>query len=172
MKISMKQMIIIIAIAIILLIICLGANIYRWKIEEERRKTLINYVYALSNIPFGEISDIGSTIKYLIDHNATDEILRYQISIYFHNTRILSYSSAMLQILTGDEKYRLFLLAMNNLKSFLITVKNKPNIREILRDNLDILSRIEEMFESISRIGNLTFDEAEKIFELSGKLKY
>ena len=59
---------------------------------------------------------------------------------------------------------------MKNLEGFFITVKNRPNGKDVLESNLDVLKWIGEVLKE-KRISDLTFKEAEKILELSGELK-
>ena len=61
---------------------------------------------------------------------------------------------------------------MRNLESFFISVNNKPNTKEIVENNLNVLKQMEYILSTLSRINNLTLMDAEKLLKLSEELKY
>ena len=159
-----------VVLAFILLIAYSGFATYRWMEADGKNKSMMSYAVSLAGVPLWELAEAGSMFEYLIRHNATDKLLNERISTYSLHARTLSYSSAMLHALTKDEKYQIFRTAMKNLEGFFITVKNRPNGKEVLESNLDVLKWIGEVLKE-KRISDLTFKEAEKILELSGELK-
>jgi len=159
------------ALVLIILTIYSGIVTYMWSEEKVKEEAMMNYAIALADIPLMELADAGSMLEYLIEHNPTDELLEERVSTYLFHARTVSYSSAMLYASTKDEKYQLFRTAMSNLKAFFITASNKPNIKELLENNLNVLKEMEEILKGTKRISELTFVDAEKILELSTELK-
>jgi len=131
---------------------------------------MLNSAIDLSDIPLWEMSAVGFGAEYLIESDATDELLREKILQYFFHARTLYYSSSILHTLTDDEKYSLFGTAMMNLKDFFIRVRDRPNRKEILTTNLDALKQMDNTLEEILRINDLTLADAEKLLQLSGNL--
>ena len=155
---------------LILLIAYSGFATYNWLEGERIENGTLNYAIHLSDIPLWELSDVGFVAESLIKTDTTDELLRERITQYFSHARTLSYSSSMLHALTNDEKYRLFETAMSNLQAFFIGVNNRPNGKGILTTNLDALKQMDDIFEEILAINNLTLADAEKLLQLSGNL--
>lgn len=155
-------------------LICLvaysGFATYNWLKGERMENHTLNDAIHLSDIPLWELSDVGFVAESLIKPDATDEFLRERITQYFFHARTLSYSSSMLQALTNDEKYRIFETAMSNLQAFFIGVNNRPNGREILTTDLGALKQMDDIFEEILAINDLTLADAEKLLQLSGNL--
>ncbi len=160
-----------IALVLILLIIYSGFATYKWRDEKGKEEVKMGYAVALADIPLSELADVGFALEYLIKQNATDELLNERVSMYSSYARTLHYSSAILYASTKNEKYQLFGTTMRNLEEFFITAKNKPNSREILKDNLNVLKQIGYILKETKRINYLTFTDAEKILELSNELK-
>ena len=131
---------------------------------------MMNYAIAISDTPLRELSEMGPMLEHLIEHNARD-LLRERISKYQFHARTLYYSSSILYTLTRDEKYQIFRTTMRNLESFFISVNNKPNTKEIIRNNLNILKQMGYILNLLNRINNLTLINAEKLLELSQELK-
>ena len=154
----------------ILLIAYSGFVTYNWLEGEKEKKVVMSYAIAISDIPLRELSEMGSMLEYLIEHN-TEDLLRERISRYRFHARTLHYSSSILYTLTQDEKYQIFKTTMRNLESFLISVKNKPNSKEIIENNLNVLKQMEYILNTLNRINNLTLINAEKLLELSQELK-
>ena len=148
-----------------------GFVTYNWLGGENERKVIVSYAIAISDIPLRELSEMGSMLEYLIGHN-TEDLLMERISKYQFHARTLHYSSSMLYTLTVDEKYRIFRTTMRNLESFFISVNNKPNTREIIENNLNVLKQMGHILNTINRIDNLTRIDAEKLLKLSEELKY
>ncbi|GEM_PF-6244858 len=159
-------------VVVLLLGVCVGAYFYRWWVEEERRRFLIYSVYAFADVPLGELGDLDSTLGFLLSTNASSDVLRLQVSVYFHDVRFLSYLSIMLHALTGDRKYEVFGLAMNNLKLFLVKIKGSSDVRSVLEVNFRVLCEIAGVFRVIGRMKYLTLAEAERLLELSKMLRY
>jgi hypothetical protein len=157
---------------LILFIVYSGFATYNW-LEGERieNRTLNNAIY-LSDIPLCELSAVGFGTEYLINSDATDELLRGRITQYFFHARTLSYASRMLHALTSDEKYSLFGTAMRNLWYFFMGVGNdRPDdMKEVLTTNLDTLKQMDDILEGILQINNLTLADAEKLLQISGNL--
>ena len=61
---------------------------------------------------------------------------------------------------------------MRNLESFFISVNNKPNTKEIVENNLNVLKQMGHILNTINRINNLTLIDAENLLKLSEELKY
>jgi len=156
---------------LILLIAYSGFATYNW-LEGERRieDPMANYTIHFSSIPLWELSDMGSVAEYLIKPDTTDELLRERITQYFFHARALFNSSKVLHALTSDGKYWLLGIAMHNLQGFFSGMNNKPNGKEILTANLDVLKQMDNALDGIPTIGNLTLADAEKLLQLSGNL--
>jgi len=159
------------ALIFILLIAYSGFVTYNWLGGEKERKVIVSYAIAISDIPLRELSEMGSMLEYLIGHT-TEDLLKERISKYQFHARTLRYSSSMLYTLTRDEKYQIFRTAIGNLESFLISVNNKPNTKEIIENNLNVLKQMGYILNAINRINNLTLADAEKLLKLSKELKY
>jgi hypothetical protein len=162
-----KQVIVVI---LILSIAYSGFATYNWLEGERIENRTLNDAIHLSDSPLWELSYVGLVAEYLIEPDTTDELVMETISKYFFHARTLSYSSSMLQALTNDEKYRLFETAMSNLQAFLIGANDRRNGKEILTTNLDALKQMDDIFEEIPAINNLTLADAEKLLDLSGNL--
>ena len=156
--------------AFVILIVYSGFATYKWVEGKEEKEVTMNYAIAVSDIPLRELDEMGSTLEYLIEHNA-DELLRERISAYRFHARTLSYSSSILHTLTQDEKYQIFRTAMRNLESFFISANNKPNSREIIENNLNVLRQMGCILDTLNRINDLTLIKAEELLELSEELK-
>jgi hypothetical protein len=158
-------------IAILILFIAYsGFATYNW-LEGERIENLtLNDAIDLSDIPLWELSAMGFAAEYLIESDATDELLREELLQYFFHARTLYYSSSMLCALTDDEKFSLFGTAMMNLQDFFSGVRDSPNRKEILTTNLDAMKQMDDTLEGILRINDLTLADAEKILQLSHNL--
>jgi len=154
----------------ILLIAYSGFVTYNWLEGEKEKKVVMSYAIAISDTPVWEHGEMGFMLEYLIEHN-TEDLLRERISRYRFHARTLHYSSSILYTLTQDEKYQIFKTTMRNLESFLISVKNKPNSKEIIENNLNVLKQMEYILNTLNRINNLTLINAEKLLELSQELK-
>ena len=161
----------IMALIVILIAVYSGYVTFEWIAEKEKIDVIEDYATSLSDLPLLEIADAGSTLEYLIENNASDEILREKLHQYFTNARTLEYSSLILYEATGDKKYWSFRTAMANLKGFFMSVRNRPDPRTVLKENLDIIKDIEKEL-SVKRITDFTEKEVERIFELSAKLEY
>jgi adenylate kinase family enzyme len=160
-------------VAILILFIAYsGFATYNWLEGERIESYTLNDAVYLSVAPLRELSAVGFDAEYLIESDATDELLRERITKYFFHASTLFYSSSMLHTLTDDEKYWLFERAMINLQSFFVGVSNdRPDdMKEILTTNLDTLKQMDDILEEILRIDNLTLADAEKLLELSGNL--
>jgi len=155
---------------LILLIAYSGFATYNWLEGERIEDRILNNAIDLSDIPLWELSAVGFGAEYLIESDATDELLREELLQYFFHARTLDYSSSMLRALTDDEKYSLFGTAMMNLQDFFRRVRDRPNRKEILMTNLDTLKQMDDTLEEILRIDELTLADAEKIVELAGNL--
>jgi len=155
----------------IFLIAYSGFVTYNWLGGEKERKVIASYAIAISDIPLRELREMGSMLEYLKEHN-TEDLLKERISRYRFHARTLHYSSSMLYTLTRDEKYQIFRTTMRNLESFFISVNNKPNTKEIVENNLNVLKQMGHILNSINRINNLTLTDAEKLLKLSEELKY
>jgi len=155
----------------IFLIAYSGFVTYNWLGGEKERKVIASYAIAISDIPLRELREMGSMLEYLKEHN-TEDLLKERISRYRFHARTLHYSSSMLYTLTRDEKYQIFRTTMRNLESFFISVNNKPNTKEIVENNLNVLKQMGHLLNSINRINNLTLTDAEKLLKLSEELKY
>jgi len=162
---------VILLIIILLIVAYSGYVTFEWVVEKEKIDVIKDYAIGLSDHPLLEIADAGSMLEYLMESNASDEILRERIRQYSANARTLEYSSLILYKATGDEKYRLFRTAMANLKDFFISVGNRPDCKIVLKENLDIIKRIGKELGK-KRIIDLTKEEVEKILELSAELGY
>jgi len=160
-----------IVLAFILLVAYSGFVTYNWLDGEKEKEDMMSYAIAISDLPLRELDDMGSMLEYLIEHS-TEEVLRERISEYRFHARTLYYSSSILYTSTQDERYRVFKAAMKNLENFFISVNNKPDIREIIESNLDILKQMESILNTIDRIDNLTTPNAEELLELSGELEF
>jgi len=162
----------VIVVILVLFIVYSGFATYNWLEGERIENRMLNDAIYLADIPLCELRDVGSVAESLIKPDATDELLRERITQYFYffHARTLYYSSSMLHALTNDEKYRLFGTAMSNLQAFFIGVNNRPNGKEILTTNLDALKQMDDIFEEILAINNLTLADAEKLLQLSGNL--
>ena len=160
----------VILVTLVFLIVYSGFATYNWLEGERTENRTLNDAIHLSDSPLWELSYVGSVAEYLIEPDTTDELVVETISKYFFHARTLYYSSSMLQALTNDEKYRLFETAMNNLQAFLIGADDRRNEKEILTTNLDALKQMDDIFEEIASINNLTLADAEKLLELSGNL--
>ena len=161
----------VIALLFILLIAYSGFVTYNWLEGEKEKKVMMSYAIAISDIPLRELSEMGSTLEYLREHNAED-LLKERISKYQFHARTLYYSSSILYTLTQDEKYQIFRTTMRNSESFFISVNNKPNTKEIVENNLNVLKQMGYILSTLSRINNLTLMDAEKLLKLSEELKY
>ena len=148
-----------------------GFVTYNWLGGERERKVILSYAIAISDIPLRELSEMGSMLEYLKEHS-TEDLLKERISKYQFHARTLHYSSSMLYILTRDEKYQIFRTTMRNLESFFISVNNKPNTKEIIENNLNVLKQMGHMLNTINRIDNLTLIDAENLLKLSEELKH
>jgi hypothetical protein len=158
-------------IAILILFIAYsGFATYNWLEGERIENRTLNDAIHLSDIPLWEMSAVGFVAEYLIESDATDELLREELIKYFFHARTLYYSSGMLRALTDDEKYSLFGTAMYDLQSFFVGVRDRPNKKEILTTNLDALKQMDDILEEILRINDLTPANAEKVLQLSGNL--
>ena len=131
----------------------------------------MSYAIAISDIPLRELSEMGSMLEYLRGHNI-EHLLKERISKYQFHARTLYYSSSMLYTLTRDEKYRIFRTTMRNLESFFISVNNKPNTKEIVENNLNVLKQMGHILNTINGINNLTLIDAENLLKFSEELKY
>ena len=154
----------------ILLIVYSGFVTYNWLEGEREKRVMMNYAIAISDIPLRELSEMGSMLEYLIERN-TKDLLKERISKYQFHARTLYYSSSILYTLTQDEKYQIFKIAMRNLESFFISVNNKPNTKEIIENNLNVLKQMGYILNTLNRINNLVLINAEKLLELSKELK-
>ncbi|MCD6088920.1 hypothetical protein J7K07_04295 [Candidatus Bathyarchaeota archaeon] len=161
----------VIALLFILLIAYSGFVTYNWLEGEKEKKVMMSYAIAISDIPLRELSEMESTLEYLREHNAED-LLKERISKYQFHARTLYYSSSILYTLTQDEKYQIFRTTMRNLESFLISVNNKPNTKEIIENNINVLKQMGRILNTINRIDNLTLMDAENLLKLSEELKY
>jgi len=161
----------VIALLFILLIVYSGFVTYNWLEGEKEKKVMMSYAIAISDIPLRELSEMESTLEYLREYNAED-LLKERISKYQFHARTLYYSSSILYTLTQDEKYQIFRTTMRNLESFLISVNNKPNTKEIIENNLNVLKQMGYILNTINRINNLTLMDAENLLKLSEELKY
>ena len=148
-----------------------GFVTYNWLGGERERKVILSYAIAISDIPLRELCEMGSMLEYLKEHN-TEDLLKERISKYQFHARTLHYSSSMLYTLTRDEKYQIFRTTMRNLESFFISVNNKPNTKEIIENNLNVLKQMGHMLNTINRIDNLTLIDAENLLKLSEELKH
>ncbi len=158
-------------VAILILLIAYSAfATYNWLEGERIENRTLNDAVDLSDIPLWELSAMGFDVEYLIESDATDELLGERITRYFFHAITLSHSSNILYTLTNDEKYWLFERAMYNLNRFLAGINNRPNMKEILTTNLDALKQMDDMLEEILRISNLTLIDAENFLQLSGNL--
>ena len=161
----------VIALLFIPLVAYSGFVTYDWLEGEKERKVIVSYAIAVSDIPLRELSEMGSVFEYLRGHDAED-LLRERISKYQFHARALYYSSSMLYTLTRDETYQIFRTAMRNLESFFLSVNNKPNTKEIIENNLNVLKQVGYILNAINRINNLTLTDAENLLKLSKELKY
>ena len=161
----------VIALLFILLIVYSGFVTYNWLEGEKEKKVMMSYAIAISDIPLRELSEMEATLEYLREYNAED-LLKERISKYQFHARTLYYSSSILYTLTQDEKYQIFRTTMRNLESFLISVNNKPNTKEIIENNLNVLKQMGYILNTINRINNLTLMDAENLLKLSEELKY
>ena len=161
----------VIASFLILLIVYSGFVTYSWLEGEKKKKVMMSYAIAISDIPLRELSEMGSMLEYLKEHN-TEDLLKERISRYQFHARTLHYSSSMLYTLTRDKEYQIFRTTMRNLESFFISVNNKPNTKEIIENNLNVLKQMGHILNTINRIDNLTLIDAEKLLKLSEELKY
>ena len=162
-------------VAILILFIAYsGFATYKWleaeRIGEGIESVMLNDAIYLSDIPLLELRALDFVAEYWIKPDTTDEFLREELLKYFFHARTLYYSSGMLRALTDDEKYSLFGTAMFNLRDFFLEVRDRPNRKEILTTNLDALKQMDNVFEEILGINNLTLADAEKILQLSGNL--
>jgi len=154
----------------ILLVAYSGFVTYNWLEGEREKKVMMNYAIAISDTPLRELSEMGSMLEYLVEHN-TEDLLKERISKYQFHARTLYYSSSILYTLTQDEKYQIFRITMRNLESFFISVNNKPNTKEIIENNLNVLKQMGYTLNTLNRVNNLTLYNAEKLLELSKELK-
>lgn len=161
----------VIVLVFILLIAYSGFVTYSWLDGEKEKEDMMNYAVAISDLPLGELDDMGSMLEYLMEHS-TDEVLKERISEYRFHARTLYYSSAILYTSTQDEKHRVFKDAMKNLENFFISVNNRPDIRKIIENNLDTLKQMENILDTIDRINDLTIPNAEELLELSKILEF
>jgi len=155
---------------LILLIAYSGFATYNWLEEERIRSYTVNDVVYLSDMSLVDLGDVGLGAEYLTKPDTTDELVRESTLRYFWHARTLYYSSGMLRVLTNDDKYRLFQIAMSNLQAFFIEAYNGPNRKEILTTNLATLKQMDDTLGEILRINNLTLADAEKLLALSGNL--
>ena len=162
----------VIVVILILFVAYSGFATYNWLEGERIEDRTLNDAIYLSVAPLRELSAVGFDAEYLIESDATDELLREKILQYFFHAGTLFYSSSMLHALTNDEKYSLFGTAMRNLWYFFMGVGNdRPDdMKEVLTTNLDTLKQMDDMLEGVLRIDNLTLADAEKILQLSGNL--
>jgi len=160
------------ALIVLLLVAYSGYVTFEWRVEKEKVDVIKDYITSLSDHPLWELADAGSMFEYLIEDNASNEILRGRCHQYSVNARTLVYSSLILYKATEDEKYWLFRTAMANLEDFFISVNNRPDPKTVLRENLDIIKSIGKELEKKKRITDLTKEEVEKILELSAELEY
>lgn len=154
----------------ILLIAYSGFATYSWLEGERIQDLTLNNAIDLSDLPILELRAVGFSAEYLIESDATDELLREEILQYFFHTWTLHHSSNILHSLTCDEKYSIYGTAMMNLKDFFYGVYAETNSKEILSVNLDTLKQMDDTLEEVLRINYLTLADAEKILELSGNL--
>lgn len=161
----------VIALLFILLIAYSGFVTYDWLEGERERNVIVSYAIAVSDIPLRELGEMGSVLEYLREHD-TEVLLKERISKYQFHARALYYSSSILYALTRDEKYRIFRTTMRNLESFFISVNNKPNTKEIIENNLNVLKQMGYILSALGRINNLTIMDAEKLLRFSEELEY
>jgi len=158
-------------VAILILLIAYSAfATYNWLEGERIDNRIMNGAIHFSDIPLWELSTMGFAAEYLIESDATDELLREKLLQYFFHARTLDYSSSMLRALTDDEKYSLFGTSMMNLQGFFGGVYDEPNGKEILTTNLDALKQMDDILMEILVINDLTLEDAEKFLQLSGNL--
>ena len=162
-----------ILVAILILFIAYsGFATYNWLEGERIQDLTLNDAIDLSGLPLLELRAVGGSAEYLIESDATDELLNERITKYFFHATSLSHSSNILHALTDDEKYWLFGTAMHILHSFFVQLSgDRPDdMKEILTTNLDTLKQVDDTLEEILRIDHLTLADAEKILQLSGNL--
>jgi len=158
-------------VAILILLIAYSAfATYNWLEGERIENRIMNGAIHLSDIPLWELSAVGFAAEYLIESDATDELLREELLQYFFHARTLDYSSSMLRALTDDEKYSLFGTAMMNLEDFFGRVRDRTNRKEILTTNLGTLKQVDDILEELLWINNLTLADAERLLQISGNL--
>ena len=117
-----------IILVFILLVTYSGFVTYNWLDgEKEKKKKMMSYAIAISDLPLRELDDMGSMLEYLIEHS-TDEVLKERISEYRFHAGTLYYSSSILYTSTQDEKYQIFRAAMINLESFFISTGNRLDL--------------------------------------------
>ena len=80
----------VIALLFILLIAYSGFVTYNWLEGEKEKKVMMSYAIAISDIPLRELSEMGSTLEYLREHNIED-FLKERISKYQFHARTLYY---------------------------------------------------------------------------------
>ena len=144
---------------------------FEWYSEKEKVESVVGYAVSLSDVPLWELANMGSVIEYLLENDTSSDVLRERVYQYSIHARTLSYSSTILYVSTKDEKYWLFGIAMDNLESFFVRVGKKPDCKEVLRENLDVLKRMGEDLKRKKRITDLTKEDAKKILDLSSQLR-
>ncbi len=144
---------------------------YQWITVEKSNKILMDYIITQTDFSIAIVGDMGYDISYLLDINASNDLLTTKLHYYLINIRVLTYSSMMLYKSTKEDRYLVMRTSMANLESFLLTTANSQDLRKILYNNIDKLRKISSIIKELITIEDITLEKAEKLLELTSNLE-
>jgi len=144
---------------------------YQWITVDKNNQILMDYIISQTALPIALVGDMGNDLSYLLDINASNELLTTKLHYYLINIRFLTYSSMMLYETTKDDRYLVMRTSMANLESFLLTTANSQDTKNILYKNLDKLRKISSIIKELMTIEDITLIKAKKLLELTSNLE-
>ncbi|USS40184.1 DsbA family protein [Thermococcus aggregans] len=140
---------------IVVLLLTSGFSIYSWKQCEDENKEMLEDVYTEFETNRWELENIGQTFEYLLQNNASDEvILLYTIAYRDHVFVVKNvFDILCAHSKEGKEKFLKLSNAMTNLHVFLNSAAVRPHERRrmMLSENLETLKQFDVLFEELNK---------------------
>ncbi|CAB49331.1 hypothetical protein [Pyrococcus abyssi] len=147
-----------------------------WKCQEEKRDMLVS-VYLGIRTSVLTLEDMGGLLEYQLQKNASERILMFYVWDFRDNAWAVENAFWILYKYSGEEKFWMLRVGMENLADFLNTVLNSPpgeNVRKI-QENLETLKKFDALFKELRKYRD-PFDIPEELAEnfsrISRELKW
>ncbi|USG99531.1 hypothetical protein K1720_08440 [Thermococcus argininiproducens] len=164
-------------VVLILLVIALSASTYSLHQYRKEREKILNRIYTDFEVNRWELEGVGGTLEYLLNQNASDEVISLYLIKYRDNAMVTGKVFSILYFQTDEDKFIEISTAIDNLARFLNTLANRPpkDRRTLLMENIQTLKEFDRLFKKLTKYQNfedIPGELAKELLNASEKLKY